>query len=508
MGRGRVVTSVVVVVAFALGGCSNDGASKARSLAGSTEPPSSTTPRSSGPAANLSEELHDGKGVFLPAGATADKTLLAPPPPAGYVMHEYVAAGTATSYRNAGQQTEDGRWTFVPDGSATYRTRIVVRRPADPKRFSGTVIVEWLNVSGGVDSAAEYDTTHEEIARSGDAWVGVSAQRIGVMGGPVLVEVPEPGGQHVAGVGLRAIDPPRYSSLDHPGDGFSFDIFTQVARALREGGAPLGGQKPRQLIAAGESQSAGALVTYINGVEPLTHAFDGYFVHSRGNASMPLAKPGEAVGFEQLFGAASAFFRTDQDTKILDIQTESDAGLLDALAARQPDDAHFRLWEMAGTAHADARLLGSTATKINCGVQVNNGPMPLIAKAALHALDHWVRTGTPPRRASRYEVTSDAEPQLRRDADGIVLGGVRTPLVDVPVDALSGVTAPDGPTVCILSGSTKPFTPERLAQLYASRADYLEKYNADLDRAVNAGHVMKGDRVAALAYAEPDRVTG
>ena len=50
------------------------------------------------------------------------------------------------------------------------------------------------------------------------------------MGGPVLVEVPEPGGTHLAGQGLRKVDPACYGSLDHPGDGYAFDIFTQVAR--------------------------------------------------------------------------------------------------------------------------------------------------------------------------------------------------------------------------------------------------------------------------------------
>lgn len=501
MTRGRFVIGVVAVAALVLGACTSDGSSNASSS-------STTTARPSGPVADLSEELHGGKGVFLPAGATADKTSLAPPPPSGFVMHEYVASGTATSYRVAGEQTKDGRWKFIPDGSAKYRTRIVVRRPADPERFSGNVIVEWLNVSGGADSAADYDTTYEEIGRSGDAWVGVSAQLIGVMGGPVLVEVPEPGGTHLAGQGLRKLDPARYSSLDHPGDGYSFDIFTQVARAIRDGGAPLGGLQPQRLIAAGESQSAAALVTYINGVAPLTHAFDGYFVHSRGNASMPLAKPGEAVGFERSLGLSSTIFRTDQDTKILDIQTESDTGLLKSLEARQPDDAHFRLWEMAGTAHADARLLGSVATSIDCGLPVNNGPMPIIAKAGLHALAKWVRTGTPPPSAPRFETTGGATPQLRRDADGIVVGGVRTPLVDVPVAVLSGVVSPDSSTVCILSGSTKPLSAERLAQLYPSRADYVEKYNADLDRAIRAGYVMAGDRDATLAYAQPDRVAG
>ena len=111
---------------------------------------------------------------------------------------------------------------------------MLVRRPADPKEFSGTVIVEWLNVSGGVDADPDWVSLREEIVRRGDAWVGVSAQRIGVMGGPVLVKVEVPGAE-AAGKGLKAIDPARYGSLEHPGDGFSFDIFTQVARAVRAG---------------------------------------------------------------------------------------------------------------------------------------------------------------------------------------------------------------------------------------------------------------------------------
>ena len=36
-----------------------------------------------------------------------------------------------------------------------------------------------------------------------------------------------------AGKGLRVLDPERYGDLDHPGDAFSYDIYTQVARALR-----------------------------------------------------------------------------------------------------------------------------------------------------------------------------------------------------------------------------------------------------------------------------------
>ena len=440
--------------------------------------------------------------MFLPGGSSPTGPAQAAP---GYVISEYAASGTATSYRINGAMTLDGRWNFVPDGSASYRTRVVVRRPSDPARFSGTVIVEWLNVSGGVDSGPEYDTMREEITRAGDVWVGVSAQLIGVIGGPVLVHAPTTG-PNLAGKGLVAIDPARYATLHHPGDGYSFDIFTQAARAIRQGGTPLGDLKPQRLIAAGESQSAFALVTYINGVAPLTHAFDGYFVHSRGASGLPLASPGKAAGIADALGGAPAIFRTDQDTPILDAQTESDTGLLGSLAARQPDDAHFRLWEVAGTAHADAHLLGGEASLLNCGLPVNNGPMHLVAKAALHALDEWMRTGTPPPSAPRFDITTGAKPAVVRDADGIVLGGIRTPPVDVPVDVLSSYVAPNASTICVLSGSTKPLSTARLAQLYSTRADYLQRYHAAAARTIAAGYVLPSDRAALLAYAQPSRI--
>ena len=231
------VASVALVASLIAFGWSN-GAAGATTM--STQPPSS------GPAAELSKRLSGGNGVFIGSAIRVDLKR------AGYVQREYEASGPAKSYNATTALTSDGNWTFEPGDSAPYRTRVLVRRPADPKRFSGNVIVEWLNVSGGVDADPEWATTHEEMIRRGDAWVGVSAQSIGVMGGPVLVRVDAPGAE-AAGKGLKAIDPARYGSLDHPGDGFSFDIYTQVARAVRSG-SRMGNLHPRRLIAAGESQ--------------------------------------------------------------------------------------------------------------------------------------------------------------------------------------------------------------------------------------------------------------
>ena len=498
----RAVVAAVAVVLL-LAACSSDdkrNAGAASSASGSNAAGSKVgaLKRPNGPAADLSQELTGGNGVFIGAASAADL--------AGtkYVEHEFVASGTASSYA-AGDQPADGRWTFTVDGTAAYRTRVLVRRPANAADFSGTVVVEWLNVSGGVDANPDYANLAEEIVRSGDAWVGVSAQRIGVEGGPVLVSAP--GGQGLAGQGLKAIDPARYGSLSHPGDGFSFDIFTQVARALRAGGPAMGDLEPQRVLAAGESQSAIALTTYYNGVQPLALAFDGFFVHSRGAPSLPLVGPGQSADLAGSIGRAPALFRSDLDAPVFDIQTESDVtGILNSVVVRQPDTDHFRLWEMAGTAHADKRLLGPTADQLDCGAPVNNGPMHLIAKSALRHLDEWVRTGVAPPVAPRFELTGADKPETSRDADGIAIGGVRTPVVDVPVDVVSGVPGPNGSLLCLLLGSTKPLPTERLAALYPTRADYVQRYNASADAAIKAGFVLEEDRDALLAFADPSRI--
>lgn len=464
-------------------------------------PSTPTATRPGGAAATLSN-LTGGNGVFIGSPIPVDLRRV------GYVQREYAASGTATSYQHAGSLSADGRWTFAPAGQAPYRTRVLVRYPADPAKFSGTVVVEWLNVSGGVDADPEWATLHEEIVRHGDAWVGVSAQRIGVMGGPVLVAVQGVAGADLAGKGLRAIDPVRYGSLEHPGDGFSFDLFTQVARAVRTG-AGLPGLHPRAVVAAGESQSAFALVTYYNGVQPLTHEFDGFFVHSRGAVGLPLVGPGQYADIASAISGTASIFRTDQTAPVLDVQSETDVtSVLNSYAARQPDSNRFRLWEVTGTSHADAHLLGANAGAISCGVPINNGAMHVVAKAALSALTTWIETGRAPVIAPRLEVAPGTAPQIRRDADGIALGGIRTPPVDVPVATLSGVPGPNPSTICLLLGSTIPFAPARIAQLYPTRADYLHRYTAEVGATITRGFALPADRGALLVFADPAAVPG
>ena len=460
-----------------------------------------TRPRPAGPSAALSD-ISGGNGVFLgdPIPVNLER--------AGYVEHEYAASGTATSYTATSPLAEDGRWSFAPDGTAPYRTRVLVRRPSDRARFSGTVVVEWLNVSGGVDADPEWSTTHEEILRRGDAWVGVSAQRIGVEGGPVLVKVDVPGSE-AAGQGLKAIDPARYGSLEQPGDGFSFDIYTQVARAVRSG-AGMAGLRPKRVIAAGESQSAFALVTYYNGVQPLTQRL----------RRLLRAQP------RRRRAAARRARRVRRDRR-RDRRDADDLPHRPGRArARHPNRDRRDERAQLVRRHANPTAIGSgcgrspappTPTRICSGplsstssaaFRSTTGRCTSSPRPALRALTTWVETGKAPPKAPRIDVASGASPQIQRNADGIALGGIRTPPVDVPVAALSGVPGPNPSTICLLLGSTKPISAERLAELYPSRAVYKKQYDRAADAAIKAGFVLPEDRAALLAFAEPSMIQG
>ena len=475
--------------------------SQARSPKGGADVPSAAlsdgagaAPRPVGPAADVSAVLAGGNGPFLRAAAPVDL-------PPGWVEDERVAAGSATSYRAVGELGGDGRYVLVADRSANYRTRIVVRRPPSEK-FNGTVVVEWLNVTGGVDEAPDFTYSATELFRRGYAWVGVSAQVIAIEGGPVALG----GSDGVAGVGLRTLDPARYGDLSHPGDAFAYDIYTQVGRALRYGDG-LGPLVPTRVLAVGESQAAIMLTTYINGVHPLAEAYDGFLIHSRFAAAAPLGEPGGHIDIAGSIGGIPTRIRDDLDAPVLTLETETDVlSFLNYYAARQDDSARFRLWEVAGTAHADRFLVGDRADLIDCGGPINAGPSRFVVRAALRALDHWVATGDGPAAAPRLDV--DGAPAFRRDPDGIVLGGVRTPQVDVPVDVLSGEPRPNVGIACFMLGSTTPLPSDVLAERYETAENYSRAYTSATDKSIASGFVLEDDRDEVLAEAQPNRLGG
>ena len=190
----------------------------------------------------------------------------------GYVVEEFFIEGTARSF----SEGPDG---VQPAAEAEYRTRLVVARPSDPGACSGTVVVEWLNVSGGGDGCPDWAFMHRHIMRTRSAYVAVSAQRVGIEGGGILGDM---------GTALKQVAPERYATLQHPGDAFAFDMYTQAAEALRNDPALLGGPEPACVIAVGESQSAVFLTTYINKVDALAEVYDAFLVHGRGSRGASL----------------------------------------------------------------------------------------------------------------------------------------------------------------------------------------------------------------------------
>ena len=427
----------------------------------------------------------------------------------GYEQAEYLVSGIANSYTNVNEFDSDGQWQVQASEQADYKTRIVVNRPIDPADFNGTVIVEWLNVSAGFDSAPDWGMLHTELIRQGYVWVAVTAQKVGVES---LLD-----GSAAA---LAGGDPNRYTDLHHPGDSYAYDIYSQIAQALRAAGSvdPLGGLTAQRLIAAGESQSAHYMMTYVNAFAPIHALFDGYFVHSRLSSS---------AGLGGVFLEESATIpevvrvRTDLGTPVMMLQTETDLFVLGSYPSRQDDSSNFRLWEVAGTAHADLytfldnRLDTGNNPKvaavvenaspipgiIDCDKPVNAGPQHFVANAAIRALNTWLVDGTAPEMADRLDVAGTPDAFVL-DNLGNVAGGIRTPYVDAPIAVLSGEGQPrDGAGFCFLSGTTFLFDAATLGSLYADNAAYIEAVNSSTDDAVSKGFLIPEDAALIKTYA-------
>ena len=345
--------------------------------------------------------------------------------PFGYVEQEFFATGTATDYVSDVELTADGKWSVSPRSTASYTTRLLVRRPAARARFNGTIVVEWLNVSGGFDAAPDWTATHTMLVRDGFAWIGVSAQYIGVSGGPPL-------DRHLA---LKEVNPARYAPLVHPGDTFSYDIISQAGLAPRRlATVLLGDLRPKRVIAVGQSQSAARLVMYINAIHPLAHVYDGFLVHSRGAGAATLSLPQPVFD-----GPPLALVRDDVDVPVLTFQTETDVVAIGFFAARQADGPKIRTWEVAGTAHGDTYLTvvgrtdrGPAAADtthlppvdsifdgtFTCDLPINAGPQHYVLSAALRQLVRWVRSGRSPASTPPLSVRAGSPPTLERDARG------------------------------------------------------------------------------------------
>jgi hypothetical protein len=424
----------------------------------------------------------------------------------GYEKSQFFVSGTAHSYLPAQPLTSDGKWKISTAASAPYKTRIAVYRPINPKRFNGTVVVEWLNVSGGTDDAPDWTLSHNELVRDGFAWVGVSAQQVGVDA-------------------AKSTDPAEYSTLSHPGDSFSYDIFSQAGEAVRQNPDKiLGGLRPHTIIAAGESQSAGRLMTYIDAVQPMAHVYQGFLVHSQFGTGAPLSQSPQTNAAAPI----PTTIRSDVGVPVLEFETETDvlnSNLTDRLHYGNPK--WFRLWEIAGSSHYDyyglaigpddtgngqgavknlAAMQNPTRTPVggfSCAVPINTGGTHWALDAAMYWLNRWVVNGRPPPRATFLATTHVSPVVYKLDAQGNVIGGVRTPQVDAPIAALGSQGNSGG--FCFLFGSTVPYSAAHVASLYQTHRQFVSAWAHAIHKDQAAGFLLPADaaellRSAALSH--------
>lgn len=423
---------------------------------------------------------------------------------AGYVEEEYFIAGTATRYAIPAAAGEPKTL-----GSMPYRTRIVVRKPRDPRRFSGVVVVDWQNVTAGYDADIEWGQAGEFFTRSGWAWVGASVQRVGVHG----FDPPN----RLAGRALKQWSPDRYGPLDLTAGGSvlddsqSYDVYTQIARLVRVStpDGAFSGLRVRRVYAAGASQSASFLIRYYNSLQPITKAFDAFMVTIGGGTP-----------------------RLDQPTRLMKVYTENEVARYMA-GQRVADSATVRSWEIAGAAHVGPALLAPDATsqavlggllgrEIGPVVPVSARqcvrPHPsavenwVVHRAAYAALDRWVTKDMVPPVGVRIQtigpLNKDGSATVVRDQHGIAAGGIRLPRVAVPTSLNSGENRPanDAPEngFCGLYGTHQSFDAAVLETLYPTRAAYTRKVKAAVSRLVSSGFVLRDDAAVLTANAEGD----
>jgi Alpha/beta hydrolase domain len=451
----------------------------------------------------------------------------------GYTEDEFFMSGTTNIYQQSGFWGTNGQWGIsVAQSNVPYTTRLLVRYPRNPAKFNGTVIIEWLNDTTGGDQDPVWADTYREILSAGFAYIGVTAQTEGMNE-------------------LKAWDSQRYGSLGDTNDGQSYDIFTQAAQVARaDAGNLLGGLIPARVIGAGDSQSAFRVDTYVNAIQPVSHAFNGFLAIGRSVFAAPL---GSGL---VMTSPAPAYVRTDNTTPFMQLNTEGDIEELGAALVRQPDNNYLRTWELAGASHIDLHeglyeaatieREEPTLTAPSCvfGVVANGGTLPddmglyELEDAALAAMNKWIVSGVAPAHGNQISTTPLFN-VVERDQYGNALGGIRMPDIQVPTQTFTAInfSAPSQESLnpvellstleaiftaletgeitnttlrdeglCLLEGFYTPLRTATLQSLYPTHADYVTAYTAAAASDLASGFLTKSDYSAAVAAAKASTV--
>jgi hypothetical protein len=392
----------------------------------------------------------------------------APSQPAGkgldfykYQLKEYFISGTAN-----GQP---------------YKTRMVVRMPADRARFSGLVLVESMHGSG---AAHMFEYTSMYTMASGHAAVEV-------------VTTPNTPGE------LTKLNEARYKEMALVA-GQNTDILAQ-AGALIKSGSPLGGAVPRKIVLAGTSQTAGILINYLPGhvvyrTPKMERIYDGFMPTSNGSN-----------------------ITQDVDVPIIHVPTMHEVSGQTITWRQDSDEAgkQYRLYEFSGMAHVDTRDAARMMPN-PCAQPLSMYPLQAYMSVALNHLFNWVDKGVPAPRADRIWLD-------RNEADGSTMalddvgnprGGIRSPYVDVavvkyrirppvanpfPANPSAWMKAngneKGGALMCNLSASQLALSKDELKKRYKNKKNYVSMVERRVNELEKAGWSLPVYRELILADA-------
>jgi hypothetical protein len=422
--------------------------------------PITVTRQSGEPFRGTNEQPVPGPGLPLPVLA-----------PYGYVEEEYFVSGTV-----------DGK---------PYKTSILVRKPGDPRKFSGLVAIETVHAAGAVPFWGRRDLWMS----GGHGYVAVASQRVALE------------------TQVKEVNPARYALLNIPEmeplkpwasgaltggaqDKVSQAIMTQVGALLKANrkDGPFARMRVKYLIMGGASQTGGTTARYIQeshaaarlaGGKPI---YDGYSV--LGIFSDKPIIGGDAPVLHAVSEGDLMFFPSRG--QIIYSRPDADA----------PND-RYRHFQITGGSHLSTR--GATNPKTVFPTLPDNGPneqlsqFPLspLYETAMRHLVEWVMRGVAPPRAPRIEIKDGV---IVRDENGIAKGGVRSPYVDTPtVRYIAAQPINASNPLGALVGLQEPFPAEKLRALYKSRGNYLELFNQGIDRMIAGRWITPADGIKLKA---------
>jgi hypothetical protein len=418
----------------------------------------------------------------------------------GYQQAEYFIFGTAKAYG-----------TTAPP--APYKVRIQVMRPINPRKASGTAIVEWSNVTAQYEIPLGWVWAHPYVMASGDVYVTMGAQEAGVCGD----KSPVPGVQVCSPTSLKGWDADRYGALHHPGDDYSFDIYSQAVQAIAHPGRtnPVAGIDVQHVIGYGQSQSAQRFDDYLcNGADTAARVLDSLIIDADiGAGDLPCrprvptiklwsedtARPAPSTAGENLriWMIPGAPHEDSWQAKYEEAWTNSNQfGQAPSIPGNKEMQADAGNYGQEG--------LPAAATAATCLPTGNAYPKRYVNDASIQALKDWMLRGK----------AAPVFPSISFAANGVgsstnfnqdqylnTLGGLRSPVLDVPVATYIGPT-------CALFGETVAFTPVQLQQLYPTHRSYVDKMHASITTAVRSGALLLADAADLMQRACASSVGG